>query len=157
MRGNVVMTGYYNDPEATQTAFEGGWFHTGDAAVVHQDGYMEIRDRFKDIIISGGENISSIEVEGALLRHRSVLEVAVVGMPDEKLGRVAARVRGTAAGGRGRRRRIAGVRARRAGALQGAERVTFRGRAAEDRDRQDPEVCAARESLGHRAAMNARS
>jgi fatty-acyl-CoA synthase len=85
-RGNVVMRGYYNDPEATQRAFKGGWFHTGDAAVVHEDGYVEIRDRFKDVIISGGENISSIEVEGALLRHRSVLEVAVVGMPHEKWG-----------------------------------------------------------------------
>ena len=85
-RGNVVMKGYYNDPEATATAFRGGWFHSGDAAVVHPDGYVEIRDRFKDVIISGGENISSIEVEGALLRHPAVLEVAVVGMPHEKWG-----------------------------------------------------------------------
>jgi fatty-acyl-CoA synthase len=85
-RGNVVMRGYYNDLEATAAAFEGGWFHTGDAAVVQPDGYVEIRDRFKDVIISGGENISSIEVEGALLRHRAVLEVAVVGMPHEKWG-----------------------------------------------------------------------
>jgi fatty-acyl-CoA synthase len=85
-RGNVVMKGYHNDPEATDTAFRGGWFHTGDAAVVHPDGYIEIRDRFKDVIISGGENISSIEVEGILLRHPAVLEVAVVGMSDEKWG-----------------------------------------------------------------------
>jgi fatty-acyl-CoA synthase len=85
-RGNVVMRGYYNDPEATENAFRGGWFHSGDAAVVHADGYVEIRDRFKDVIISGGENISSIEVEGALLRHGSVLEAAVVGMPHEKWG-----------------------------------------------------------------------
>lgn len=85
-RGNVVMKGYYEDPEATAKAFAGGWFHSGDAAVVHADGYIEIRDRFKDVIISGGENISSIEVEGALLRHPSVLEVAVVGMPHEKWG-----------------------------------------------------------------------
>ncbi|MCC2657204.1 MAG: AMP-binding enzyme family protein [Panacagrimonas sp.] len=85
-RGNVVMKGYYNDPEASAKAFAGGWFHSGDAAVVHPDGYIEIRDRFKDVIISGGENISSIEVEGALLRHPSVLEVAVVGMPHEKWG-----------------------------------------------------------------------
>ena len=82
-RGNVVMRGYYNDPDATAAAFAGGWFHTGDAAVVHPDGYVEIRDRFKDVIISGGENISSIEVEGALLRHPAVLEAAVVGMPHE--------------------------------------------------------------------------
>jgi fatty-acyl-CoA synthase len=84
--GNVVMRGYYNDPEATETAFAGGWFHTGDAAVVHPDGYVEIRDRIKDIIISGGENISTIEVESALLRHPAVLEAAVIGVPHEKWG-----------------------------------------------------------------------
>jgi len=71
VRGNVVMEGYFRDPEATARAFQGGWFHSGDAAVVHPDGYMEIRDRLKDVIISGGENISSIEVEGVLLRHPS--------------------------------------------------------------------------------------
>jgi fatty-acyl-CoA synthase len=85
-RGNSVMRGYYNDPQATATAFEGGWFHSGDGGVMHPDGYVEIRDRFKDVIISGGENISSIEVEGALLRHPAVLEVAVVGMKHEKWG-----------------------------------------------------------------------
>jgi fatty-acyl-CoA synthase len=85
-RGNVVMHGYYNDPAATEQAFMGGWFHSGDAAVVHPDGFVEIRDRFKDVIISGGENISSIEVEGVLLRHPAVLEAAVVGMPHEKWG-----------------------------------------------------------------------
>jgi fatty-acyl-CoA synthase len=85
-RGNVVMTGYYNDPEATEKALRGGWFHTGDAAVVHPDGYVEIRDRLKDVIISGGENISSVEVEGVLLRHPAVQEVAIVGFPHEKWG-----------------------------------------------------------------------
>ena len=85
-RGNVVMRGYYNDPDATATALRGGWFHTGDAAVIHPDGYIEIRDRFKDVIISGGENISSIEVEGVLLQHPAILEVAVVGVADEKWG-----------------------------------------------------------------------
>src|SRR6185312_15699379 len=85
-RGNVVMEGYYNDPEATAKAFAGGYFHSGDAAVVHPDGYVEIRDRIKDVIISGGENISSIEIEGVLLRHPSVQEVAVVGMPDAQWG-----------------------------------------------------------------------
>ncbi len=85
-RGNVVMEGYYNDPEATAAAFRGGVFHTGDAAVVHPDGYAEIRDRIKDVIISGGENISSVEVEGVLLRHPAVQEVAVVGLPDERWG-----------------------------------------------------------------------
>lgn len=85
-RGNVVMQGYFGDPEATSQAFAGGWFHSGDAAVVHPDGYVEIRDRFKDVIISGGENISSIEVESVLLHHPAVLEVAVVGIPHEKWG-----------------------------------------------------------------------
>ena len=85
-RGNVIMKGYFNDPEATETAMRGGWMHTGDAAVVHPDGYMEIRDRLKDVIISGGENISSVEVEGVLLRHPSVQEVAVVGVPHPKWG-----------------------------------------------------------------------
>ena len=86
VRGNVVMSGYYNDPEATNSAIRKGWFHSGDAAVVHPDGYAEIRDRFKDVIISGGENISSVEVEGCLLHHTAVQEVAVVGMPHEKWG-----------------------------------------------------------------------
>lgn len=86
VRGNVVMKGYYQDPEATAQVIRDGFFHTGDAAVVHPDGYVEIRDRMKDVIISGGENISSVEVEGVLLRHPSVLEVAVVGLPDEVWG-----------------------------------------------------------------------
>ncbi len=86
VRGNVVMKGYFNDPEATERAMSGGWFHTGDAAVVHPDGYVEIRDRIKDVIISGGENISTVEVEGVLLRHPAVQEVAIVGMPHEKWG-----------------------------------------------------------------------
>ncbi len=86
VRGNAVMEGYYNDPEATMRAMGDGWFHTGDAAVVHVDGYAEIRDRLKDVIISGGENISSVEVEGMLLRHPAVQEVAVVGLPHEKWG-----------------------------------------------------------------------
>ena len=86
VRGNVVMAGYYNDPEATAAAIRNGWFHSGDAAVVHPDGYVEIRDRFKDVIISGGENISSVELEGCLLTHPAVQETAVVGMPHEKWG-----------------------------------------------------------------------
>ena len=86
VRGNVVMKGYYNDPEATGKAIWDGWFHSGDAAVVHPNGYVEIRDRFKDVIISGGENISSVELEGCLLSHPAVQEVAVVGMPHEKWG-----------------------------------------------------------------------
>ncbi len=85
-RGNVIMAGYYNDPAATAAVIRDGWFHTGDAAVVHPDGYVEIRDRLKDVIISGGENISSVEVEAMLLRHPAVQEAAVVGLPDEKWG-----------------------------------------------------------------------
>jgi fatty-acyl-CoA synthase len=86
VRGNAVMLGYYQDPDATAHAFRRGWFHSGDAAVVHPDGYAEIRDRLKDVIISGGENISSVEVEGTLLRHPSVQEAAVVGLPHERWG-----------------------------------------------------------------------
>ena len=86
VRGNAVMKGYYNDPEATERVIKDGWFYTGDAAVVHESGYAEIRDRLKDVIISGGENISSVEVEGVLLRHPSVQEVAIVGLPHERWG-----------------------------------------------------------------------
>jgi fatty-acyl-CoA synthase len=86
VRGNVVMAGYYRDPEATERAMGDGWFHTGDAAVLHPDGYVEIRDRIKDVIISGGENISSIEVEGVLLRHPAVAEAAIVGLPHDRWG-----------------------------------------------------------------------
>ena len=86
VRGNVVMSGYFNDPEATEAAIKNGWFRSGDAAVVNPDGYVEIRDRFKDVIISGGENISSVELEGCLLSHPAVQEVAVVGMRHEKWG-----------------------------------------------------------------------
>jgi fatty-acyl-CoA synthase len=86
MRGNNVMKGYLDDPEATALAFAGGWFHSGDIGVMHPDGYIEIRDREKDIIISGGENISTIEVEHAIGAHPAVLECAVVAIPDEKWG-----------------------------------------------------------------------
>ena len=85
-RGNIVMKGYLKNPEASGKAFAGGYFHSGDLAVCHPDGYIEIRDRSKDIIISGGENISSIEVEGVLYRHPAVLEAAVAAMPHEKWG-----------------------------------------------------------------------
>jgi fatty-acyl-CoA synthase len=86
MRGNIVMKGYLKNPQATAEAFAGGWFHTGDLGVQHPDGYIEIRDRSKDIIISGGENISTIEVEGVLYRHPAVLEAAVVARPDPHWG-----------------------------------------------------------------------
>ncbi len=86
MRGNNVMAGYFDDPEATAEAFRGGWFHSGDLAVWHPDGYIELRDRAKDIIISGGENISTIEVEQAIASHPAVLECAVVAIPHDKWG-----------------------------------------------------------------------
>ena len=88
MRGNIVMSGYFNDPEATATAFEGGWFHSGDIAIWHPDGYIELQDRAKDVIISGGENISSQEVEKVIMEHPGVLEVCVVGVPDDRWGEV---------------------------------------------------------------------
>ena len=86
MHGNMVAKGYFENEEATEEAFEGGWYHSGDVAVWHPDGYVEIRDRDKDIIISGGENISTIEVEQAVARHPAVMEAAVVAIPDEKWG-----------------------------------------------------------------------
>jgi len=86
MRGNTVMAGYYLEPEASAEAFRGGWFHSGDLGVMFPDGYIELRDRAKDIVISGGENISTIEVEQALMSHPCVLEAAVIGVPDEKWG-----------------------------------------------------------------------
>lgn len=87
LRGNVVMKGYLKNPSASAEAMAEGWFRSGDLAVWHPDGYVEIKDRSKDIIISGGENISSLEVEDVLYRHPDVDEVAVIAMPDEKWGR----------------------------------------------------------------------
>ncbi|UJF28383.1 long-chain-fatty-acid--CoA ligase [Planococcus sp. 107-1] len=87
-RGNVVMSGYYKDPEKTAEAIKDGWFYTGDLAVTYPDGYIEIQDRIKDMIISGGENISSTEIEGVLYQHPDVMEVAVIAVPDEKWGEV---------------------------------------------------------------------
>jgi fatty-acyl-CoA synthase len=88
IRGNTCMMGYLNNPTATEEAFSGGWFHSGDLAVVHDDGYIQIKDRLKDIIISGGENISSVEIENVLYMHPDVGEAAVVAMPDDLWGEV---------------------------------------------------------------------
>ena len=96
-RGNVVMKGYFKNPTATKKAFAGGWFHSGDLGVVHPDGYIQLKDRSKDIIISGGENVSSIEVEEALYRHPAVATVAVVAKLNDKplrLCRIKARLSG---------------------------------------------------------------
>jgi fatty-acyl-CoA synthase len=86
LRGNLTMRGYLKNLDATNDAFEGGYYHSGDLAVWHADGYIEVKDRSKDIIISGGENISSLEVEEVLYRHPQVMEAAVVARPDEKWG-----------------------------------------------------------------------
>ncbi|HYM58935.1 MAG TPA: AMP-binding protein [Solirubrobacteraceae bacterium] len=99
MRGDNVMAGYYRDPEGTRRAFAGGWFHSGDLGVVHPDGYVELRDRLKDVVISGGENIATIEVEQALVAHPAVSEAAVVGAPDERWGEVPVAFVTAAAGG----------------------------------------------------------
>jgi fatty-acyl-CoA synthase len=87
-RGNITMKGYLKNPTATEKEFAGGWFRTGDLGVVHPDGYVKIKDRSKDVIISGGENISSLEVEDVLCRHPAVISVAIVARPDEKWGEV---------------------------------------------------------------------
>ena len=86
IRGNTVMKGYYKNKESTEETMKGGWFHSGDLAVVHSNGYIQVKDRSKDIIISGGENISSVEVENIIAKHESVSLVAVVAKPDEKWG-----------------------------------------------------------------------
>ena len=142
-RGNITMKGYLKNPSATEKAFAGGWFHTGDLAVMQPDGYVKIRDRSKDIIISGGENISSIEVEEVLYRHPAVLSAAVVAQPDEKWGETPVRLRRTEAGRHGDRRRTARVLPRAPGAFQGAQDVRV-PRDSEDLHREDPEIRAAR-------------
>ena len=151
-RGNITMKGYLKNPKATGEAFAGGWFHSGDLAVMQPDGYVKIKDRSKDIIISGGENISSLEVEDALYRHPAVLAAAVVAQPDPKWGETPCafvELKPDAATVRGRDHRTLPRASR---PLQGAEARDLR-RAAEDVDRQDPEVPAAREGqvgAGHR-------
>jgi fatty-acyl-CoA synthase len=124
-RGNITMKGYLKNPKATEEAFAGGWYHTGDLAVIYPDGYVKIRDRSKDIIISGGENISTIEVEDVLYNHPAVFEAAVVARPDEKWGE-RLRLRNAQTGSRtgfggGAHR----VLPRAPGRLQGAEEVVF--------------------------------
>jgi fatty-acyl-CoA synthase len=98
LRGNNVMAGYHRDPDATAAAAPDGWFLTGDLGVMHPDGYVELRDRAKDVIISGGENVSTIEIEQAIATHPAVLEVAVVSMPDDQWGEVPAAFVATAEG-----------------------------------------------------------
>ena len=147
MRGNNVMKGYYEQPEATAEAFRGGWFHSGDLAVWHPDGYIELRDRKKDIIISGGENISTIEVEQAVAKHPAVLECAVVAIPDEKWGERPKAFVTLKPGAQATEAEIIEHcrTAHRPLQVPGRDRVR---RSAEDLDGQDPEVRAARQGVG---------
>ena len=143
MRGNDVMKGYFRDEEATELAFAGGWFHSGDLGVMHPDGYVELMDRAKDIVISGGENISTVEVEQTLLSHPAVVDAAVVGVPDERWGeRPKAFVVLGAGQLVGERELIDHVRVADR-ALQGAGHDRVSHRATTDLDRQGPEVRAA--------------
>ena len=143
-RGNITMKGYLKNPKATDEAFAGGWFHSGDLAVMQPDGYVKIKDRSKDVIISGGENISSLEVEDVLYRHPAVLAAAVVAQPDPKWGETPCAFVELKPGADDHRGRDHRALPRAPRALQGAEARDLR-RAAEDLDRQDPEVRAARE------------
>mgnify|MGYP003694739889 CR=1 FL=1 len=146
-RGNLAMKGYLKNAKATEEAFEHGWFHSGDLGVLHEDGYIELRDRSKDIIISGGENISTIEVEGVIIEHPAVANAAVVAKPDEKWGETPcafvdaeARRRGH---GRGDRRPLPRQpRLLQVPALRGVPRP------AHDVDRQGAEIRAARMGEG---------
>ena len=143
MRGNIVMKGYLKNPAATEEAFAGGWFHTGDLAVAHPDGYIEIKDRSKDIIISGGENISTIEVEDVLYRHPAVHRSRRRRPPRPEMGRDPLRLRHPEGRRRRRRRRDHRLLPRAPGAFQGAAARHLRP-VAEDLDRKDPEIRAAR-------------
>ena len=147
MRGNNVMSGYFADDAATEKAFRGGWFHSGDLAVWHPDGNIELRDRSKDIIISGGENISSIEVEQTICAHPAVLECAVIGIPHERWGERPKAFRHTQQRGQCERRRDHRVLPSAARALQvpGHNRVRI---AAENLDGQSPEIRPARARVG---------
>ena len=143
MRGNCVMKGYLKNPAATEAAFAGGWFHSGDLAVQHPDGHIQIVDRAKDIIISGGENVSSVEVEGVLMHHPAVSLAAVVAKPDDNWGEVPCAFVELREGAERRRGRHHRLRPRPPRRLQDAQARRLR-RAAQDLDRQDPEVPPAR-------------
>ena len=141
-RGNIVMKGYLKNPKATDEAFAGGWFHSGDLGVMHPDGYIQLKDRSKDIIISGGENISSIEVEDALYKHPAVASCGVVARPDEKWGEVPVAYVELKPGKTATEAEIIDALPHAAGALQVPEGGRLRGNP-EDLDRQDPEIQAA--------------
>ena len=140
-RGNIVMKGYLKNRQASEEAFKGGWFHSGDLAVLHADGYVQLKDRSKDIIISGGENISSIEVEEVLYKNPKVQAAAVVAKADEKWGETPCAFIELKPGMEATAEEIDGMVPPGAGPLQGAEACGVR-RTAEDLDRQDPEIQA---------------
>ena len=156
MRGNNVMAGYYLDPEATAEAFRGGWFHSGDLGVMHPDGYIELRDRIKDVVISGGENISTVEVEQALMSHPAVLEAAVIGVPDDKWGeRPKAFVVFRAGHSATPEELIAHVRIKIA-RYKAPRDIDITPRAAENIHGKDPEVRAPRTRMGRTHPTRAR-
>ena len=146
-RGNVVMKGYLKNKSATEQAFAGGWFRSGDLGVMHPDGYIQLKDRSKDIIISGGENISSIEVEDALYKHPAVAAAAVVAKPDEKWGETPCAFVEVKSGNQVTaddliawcRKNLASIQVSALRRIQGT---------AQDIDRQDPEIQAARNGKG---------
>ena len=154
-RGNVVMKGYLKNKTSTDEAFAGGWFHSGDLGVMHPDGYIQLKDRSKDIIISGGENISSIEVEDALYKHPAVQAAAVVAKPDEKWGETPCAFVELKPG-QTRPRRSDGVVPQESRGLQGAAPRRVRG-VAEDQHREDAEIQAARDGEGGVSGLAARS
>ncbi len=142
-RGNIVMKGYLKNKKATDEAFAGGWFHSGDLGVMHSDGYIQLKDRSKDIIISGGENISSIEVEDVLYKHPAVAAAAVVAKPDTKWGETPCAFVETQAGAKVTEEEIiAWCKEKLARYKCPAPRRVRRS--AQDLDRQDPEIQAAR-------------
>ena len=146
-RGNVVMKGYLKNKRSTEASFAGGWFHSGDLGVMHPDGYIQLKDRSKDIIISGGENISSIEVEDALYKHPAVQAAAVVAKPDDKWGETPVRLRRVEARADGDQRGAGGVVQEQSRRLQGAAPRGVRG-TAEDQHGEDSEVQIARDGEG---------
>ena len=147
MTGNNVMKGYFNDEDATAEAFRGGWFHSGDIGVMHPDGYIELRDRKKDIIISGGENISTIEVEHTIVKHPDVLECAVVSMPHDRWGEVPKAFVSLREGASPTEQDVIDFLSGASGALQVSEGDRVH-RSPQDQHRQDPEVQVARKGMG---------
>ncbi len=157
-RGNITMKGYLKNLRATQECFAGGWFRTGDLAVIEPDGYVKIKDRSKDIIISGGENISSLEVEDVLYRHKDVLAAAVVATPDDKWGEVPCAFIELREGAEPTQEELARPLPHASRPVQGAQDVHLR-RAAQDLDRQDPEIraCAKRPNPPKPSSKNIRN